>query len=263
VGGDSVNIAVLVKDVPDLVEDLELNDEGTGLAVDRLSFVPSEWDDQALEEALLLKEESGGTVTVVAIDTGDVDGLLYTALAKGADRAVKLVGDLDRTISNRDRARILADYLRAHPYDLVLTGVQAVDDVDGQVAGLVAGELRWPHAAVVRDVHVSGDGAVRFVQEYSGGRMAEFLGRPPLVLGVQAAQKPPRYVTVAKIRQTQKSATVEEVAVDEPTRSSVPIRRLYPPEAKGHAVMWDGDIEQVADGIVGVLREKNLVRGGN
>ena len=68
-----MDIVVLIKFVPDLVEDLEI-DAGTGL-LDRtfLRLMPSELDDHALEEALLLTERHGGAVTVVTLDTGDVD----------------------------------------------------------------------------------------------------------------------------------------------------------------------------------------------
>lgn len=254
-----MNIAVLMKDVPDLVEELEVED-GV-LPLDDMSFVPSEWDEQALEEALLLKEEASARITVVAIDTGDVDNMLFTALAKGADRAVKLVGDFDRKLSNRRRASLFARYCQDEGFDLVMTGVQAIDDLDGQVAGLTGGFMGAPHASVVRDVHVGGN-AVTCVQEYSGGKMAELELPTPAVLGVQAARKPPRYVTIAKVRQTQKTAELEEIETDNGTETTptVTVRRLYKPEATGHAEMWGDDVEDVADKIVKLLEDKKLLR---
>lgn len=254
-----MKIAVLMKDVPDLVEELELTDEGT-LAVEDMSFVPSEWDDQALEEALILKEgDAASSVTVVAIDTGDVDNMLFTALAKGADRAVKLVGDFTRSLSNQARAALLAAYCRTEGFDLMLTGVQAIDDLDGQIAGLVAGQLQAAHASVVRDVAL-GSGQVTCIQEYSGGKMAELALSTPAVLGVQAAQKPPRYVTVSKIRQVQKSANLEEVEEDVVKTPGMVVRRLYPPVASSHAEMWGDDVDDVADRIVSLLEARKLLR---
>lgn len=253
-----MKIVVLMKDVPDLVDELAV-DDGV-LAVDDMSFVPSEWDDQALEEALLIKDEEGAEVVVVAIDTGDVDTMLYTALAKGADQAVKIVGDFSRTLSNRERAFLLAEFLRGAAADVVLTGVQAIDDLDGQVAGLVAGSLGIVHASVVRDVHIA-HGQVQFVQEYSGGRMAEFTAEPPVLLGVQAARKPPRYVTVAKVRQVQKSAELTEVEGSLESVPALTVRRLYQPQAQGHAEMWGDDVDEVAENIVRLLEDKKLLRG--
>lgn len=253
-----MKIAVLMKDVPDLVEELELTDDGV-LPVDEMSFVPSEWDDQALEEALLIKEEQGAEVTVVAIDTGDVDNMLFTALAKGADAAVKLVRDFSRELANRARAAVLADYLKGAGFDLVLTGVQAIDDLDGQIAGLVAGILGVPHASVVRDVRLDG-ASVQCLQEYSGGLMAELKLTLPAVLGIQAARKPPRYVTVAKVRQVQKAAAIQEVEGESPAVPMLTVRRLYKPEASGHAEMWGDDVDEVAEKIVALLQERKLIR---
>lgn len=252
-----MRIAVLMKDVPDLVEDLEVED-GV-LPLDDMSFIPSEWDDQALEEALLIKEEHGAEVIVVAIDTGDVDNMLFTALAKGADAAVKLTGDFSRDLPNRQRADLLARYCRDAGFDLVLTGVQAIDDLDGQIAGLVAGLMHTAHASVVRDVHPVSQG-VACVQEYSGGKMAELEIPTPAVLGIQAARKPPRYVTIAKVRQLQKTASLEDIAVEAGEVPALRVRRIYKPEASGHAAMWGDDPEAVADRIVRLLEEKKLLR---
>lgn len=253
-----MRIAVLMKDVPDLVEELELTGSGS-LAVDELEYVPSEWDDQALEEALLLKEETGAEVTAVAIDTGDVDGMLFAALAKGADHAVKLTGGFGRELSNRARAAVLAGYLRGKGFDLILTGVQAIDDLDGQVAGLVASMLELPHASAVREVAVK-DGRVRFLQEYAGGRLAEMTAAAPVLLGIQAARKPPRYVTVARVRQVTKSQSLEEEEIPLPEVPALEVRRLYRPEAAGHAEMWGDDVETVAERLVALLAEKQLLK---
>ncbi len=87
-----MNTIVLVKLVPDLVEDLEIEPQSRLLERTFLRLVPNELDEHALEEALLLKERHGGSVTVIAPDVGDVDEALYTAIAKGADRAIKVIG---------------------------------------------------------------------------------------------------------------------------------------------------------------------------
>ncbi|PSR27507.1 electron transfer flavoprotein beta subunit [Sulfobacillus thermosulfidooxidans DSM 9293] len=254
-----MKIAVLFKAVPDLVEDIALDEESGEILYDDMSYVPSEWDDQALEEALLIKEESGGEVTAITVDTGDSDNMLYTALAKGADHAVKLVGDFDPSLSNRSRAQILSEYIRQQDFDLVLSGVQAIDDIDGQIPGLVAGILGWPHASVVTEVHVTGN-TVILRQEYAGGVVAEIQTPTPVVMGIQAARKPPRYASIAKVRQVAKSAQIEEVEMAMPTVPQLEIRRFYKPVAAGHAEMIDGDVDEVAARIIEILQERNLVR---
>ena len=85
-----MNIAVVVRQVPDLIEPLEIDSSGAALDLGSASFIVNESDDHALEQAILLKEAGGATVTVVALDFGDVDNTLYTAAAKGADRIIKI-----------------------------------------------------------------------------------------------------------------------------------------------------------------------------
>ena len=87
-----MNIVVPLKLVPDLVEELEINDDGTDIDREFLSFRINEFDDHAIEEALGLVEEHGGNVTVVALERDETDKVLYTALAKGAQKAVKITG---------------------------------------------------------------------------------------------------------------------------------------------------------------------------
>src|SRR3989304_3738231 len=90
--GRMLNILVLVKLVPDTVEELEIAPDGRSLDPASVRLILSERDEHALEQGLLLKERYGGTLTVIALDVPEVDDVLFTALAKGADRAVKITG---------------------------------------------------------------------------------------------------------------------------------------------------------------------------
>jgi len=256
-----MNIIVAVKQVPDLVEELEINVEGTGLDPDVLSFVLNEFDDHALEEALLLKEEAGGTVTVVGVDTtGELDQALYTAIAKGADRAIMVVGDFDEEgLSSHAMARLLADAIRDLDYDLILVGVQAADDLDGQVAPMLAAHLGLPHVGVVTGVQVS-NGTATVHKEYWGGIMAEMEVSLPAVLGIQAARQAPRYAPVSRVRQAMKQATIEEIEADEVPEAPVAlVQRMFTPEATGRAQFIEGDEEEVAERIVEILQERGIV----
>ncbi len=255
-----MRIAVLLKSVPDLIEDIPIDEESGEILYDEMSYIPSEWDDQALEEALLIKEESGAEVTAITVDTGESDTMLFTALAKGADHGVKLVGDFDPSLPNRQRAHIFSQYLGPQSFDLVLSGVQAIDDIDGQIPGLVAGILGWPHASVVTEVRAH-DNRVIFRQEYAGGLVAEIKVSTPAVIGVQAARKPPRYASIAKVRQIAKSSQLEEVEMSIQEVPSLEILRFYKPIASGHAEMIDGDVDEAVDRIIEILQEHNLMRG--
>ena len=142
-----MHILVLLKMVPDVVEDLEIAPDGRALALDYLRMILSESDDHALEQALLLRERHGAKLTVLALDAPEVDDALFTAAAKGADRVVKVVG-MDAGLTTRQAARVLSQVIGDEPgllpVDLILTGVQAIDDLDGLAAPLVADELHAP-----------------------------------------------------------------------------------------------------------------------
>ncbi len=255
-----MNIIVPIKQVPDLVEDLEIDASGKALDRDWLKFKMNEFDEHALEEALLLKEEHGGQVTVLALDTGDVDDSLYTALAKGADRAVKIVGDFEQGVSSRQAANILAQALRGMEYDLVLTGVQAVDDLDGQLGPLLATALGVPSVSVVAGVQVNGRTAT-VKKEFAGGLVAELEVDLPAVLGIQAAKQPPRYAPVSRVRQVMKTASIEEIEAGDPGAAGIEVRRMFKPETGKRAEMIEGSPEEVADRIVAILRDRGLIKG--
>jgi electron transfer flavoprotein beta subunit len=249
-----MKIIVLLKRVPDLVEDLEVDSTGKALDTEVLKFTLNEFDDYALEEALLLKEATGGEVTAVALDGEDVDKMLYTALAKGADRALKITG-AGAPADNRALARIVHPVLAARPHDLLLTGVQAADDRDGQVGPMVAALAGVPCVEVVTKVIPGGPGTVVVHKEYAGGVVAEFEVALPAVLGIQTAGQPPRYAPVSKVRQVQESTTLDTVAAPAGDGGGgISVVVMTPPETGEGAQMLTGVGELVA-----VLESKGVI----
>ena len=255
-----MDIIVCLKQVPDLVEEFELNDDGTGLNRDYLKLVVNEFDDWALEQALLLKEQNGGGVTCFALDAPDVDNALFTCLAKGADKAIKIEGDFAGGATSHQAAKLFADAVKTMPHDLVLTGVQSVEDLDGQNAVLLATYLGIPHVSVVTGVEM--DGKVATVRkEYAGGMLAEFQVDLPAVLGIQAARQAPRYAPISKVRAMMKEKKIDSVALsDGAVDAGVRIRRLFKPESGRHAEMLDGDANAVAERVVSILKERALLK---
>ena len=200
-----MNIIVPIKQVPDLVEELEIASSGKALDTEWLKYKVNEFDDHALEEALLQKEDHDGTVIAIALDGEDIDKALYAAAAKGADRVIKVTGVGDNP-SSHEAARAMANVIKGMDYDVIFTGVQAVDDRDGQMAVLLAHYLGLPHVSVVTGVEVSGNAATVH-KEYSGGVIAEFEVQFPAVLGIQTARETPRYVPVARVRRAMRSTS--------------------------------------------------------
>lgn len=257
-----MRIVVPIKAVPDLAEEIELTPDETGIDREFLTFAVSEWDAQALEEALLAKDASGAEVIAAGL-AGDpeIDQALYVALAKGADSAVKIAGTGADSVITGDRAALLAGYLAAEPADLVITGVQAVDDLDGQLPPMLAAHLGWPHVSVVVGLEAA-DGAVTVKQEFAGGLVHELKVALPAVIGVQAARQAPRYAPITRIRQAMQAGGLREVTVSPAPASPAPkVRRMCRPEQTSHAQMLTGSADDVAGAIADLLRGRGLVKG--
>jgi len=98
------------------------------------------------------------------------------------------------------------------------------------------------------------------LKEFAGGLRAEFDVTLPAVLGIQSAEKPPRYVPVAKVRAVMKSAKIEDADLTAPDRPiQLEIERMYKPEAAGRAQMLEGAPEEVADKLVEVLAKAGVI----
>jgi electron transfer flavoprotein beta subunit len=258
-----MDIIVAMKQVPDVSAGIAINDQGTDLARDQLGFVANPFDEWALEEALLLKEVTDGWVTVVALDDPGIDPALYRALALGADHAVKLVGTGAAWIDSHRRAGIMASWIREQLYDLILSGVQAPDDLDGQLPALLAAGLGHPFASVVVGVEATETGVIA-TQEFGGGRIGQLELALPAVLGIQVSLRDPRYVSDMRIRLASMGGGIEEVALDvetdvPTTGSGLIVRRVFRPEASRRAEMLPASPDEAADAILGLLRERGLI----
>lgn len=250
-----MNIIVPIKQVPDLVEELEIDDSGKNLDTEWLKFKVNEFDDHAMEEALLLKDEVGGTVTAIAIDGDNVDKALYAASAKGADKLIKITG-LDDGYSNRQAARALANVISGMDYDLILTGVHSVEDRDGQIGNILARFIGIPNISVVTSVTDNGS-SLMVQKEYGAGVVAEFEAQKPVLLGIQAARETPRYVPVAKVRRAMKSAELEEVSAgDVDSSASSSVSRMFKPEGGGNAEMINGSADDIAAKLADIINSK-------
>lgn len=258
-----MNILVLLKMVPDVVEELEVAADGKSLNLEFLRLNLNERDNHALEQALLLKDRYGGKVTALALDAPEIDDVLFTALAKGADRAVKATGAEPVLGTEAIAGRLAPALAGLLPVDLIVTGCQAIDDLDGMISPLVAHHLKLPYLGLVTRVEVDTAANQAVVtKEFSGGVRAEFEVGLPAVLGVQAAEKPPRYVPVAKVRAAMKSQKIDTLELPVAAEGGVPpveVLAMAKPEAAGHAEMLEGSPEEIAGKVCEILAGRGLM----
>src|SRR5690606_7692667 len=84
-----IRILVTVKHVAKIGDEVRFTPDGRDVASDYVQHELNEWDDAALERALVLKEtHAGGEVIAVCVGPEDAEQSLRKVLAKGADRAV-------------------------------------------------------------------------------------------------------------------------------------------------------------------------------
>jgi electron transfer flavoprotein beta subunit len=253
---------VVLRQVPDLVEPLEIAASGTALDLDEARFIVNETDDHALEQALILKESTGGSVTVVALDFGAVDGTLYAAVAKGADQVIKIAVEDAAPPAAAAAAAMLAEVIGALAPELVLIGCQTHDELEGPLGPRLAHALGLPWVGVLRGVEsLDGTATVRTYKEFPGAARAAMRVELPAALGILAADQPPRYVPVSRIRAVTKSTQFdlrETAATAAPPQ--VTVTRLRAPEAPQRAEILQGSDEEIAAQIAAILREKGLVK---
>lgn len=191
-----MKIVVCCKAVPGVVTEVKAEPGGKALQYQGQFLAMNECDENALEEAIILKRAHGGEVTVLTMGPITALDSLYLSLAKGADRAVRI----DAQIQDPQAASVvLAASLRKLEYDLVLTGTQSRDTLAGQVGISVAERLGLPFVYAVVQAEVTGDKTVRVRKELGGGRYAHVELPLPALLCVQTGIQPLTYVPPARM----------------------------------------------------------------
>ena len=244
--------------IPDLVEELTIDESGVALDLTWARLIINEFDDHAIEQAILLKERHEAEVIVFALDVEGVEDVLFTAAAKGADQLIKLTGDFNEEINSHALARLFAASIKEMQPDLILTGVQAHNDLDGQTGPLLAECLGYPYVGYIAGVE-SEEGKAVVRKEYPGGLIGEMEVTLPAVLGIQASEEPPRYIAFSKVRQAMKTASIQEREISELDYSGGPIiTRMFKPEVGERATMIEGSIDEITSRLLEVFTERGI-----
>ncbi|NGZ07756.1 MAG: electron transfer flavoprotein subunit beta/FixA family protein [Magnetococcales bacterium] len=215
-----------IKQVPDPAMPVRARADGLGVEIDDVRWLANPMDDNALEAALELREAGVvQVVSVVAVGPAAWEGSLRTALAMGADRAIRI--DAPDPVDPLPTARALAAWLAREDVALVLTGRQAVDQDQGQVGILLAGLLGWGQIAFATALAYDyGSGQMGVTREVEGGQEQWWLPLPG-VITVDPRINTPRYATLPAIMRT-RSKPVEVVSAHE------------------LGVEWSSDLERLA-----------------
>ncbi len=259
-----MNIVVCVKQVPDTTSKIRI---GNGeIDKEDLEYVINPYDEYAIEEALLIKEQLGeGKVTLITMGPERAKDALKSGLALGADEAIHLIDDAFEGSDPYATALLLAKALEKIDYDIIFCGKQGVDEDHAQVGIALAELLDLPHVSVIVKLDVSEDRKRAIAhREVEGGKEAVETSLPALFTA-QKGLNEPRYPSLKGIMAVKKKTIVEwdaqELGVSprEVGREAAKIRMveaMTPPGREAGQLFQGKEPGEMARKVAHLLREE-------
>jgi electron transfer flavoprotein beta subunit len=255
-----MKILVCIKQVPDSETAFRVDkDTGWVRPKGQTKYWMNHADEFAVEEAVLIKETRPDTV-VDALTVGPerATQVLERAMGMGADGAVHLLVPEEGYLSPLSIASLIAAYASDKGYGLILAGVMAEDDMQGQVGPLLAELLSLPCATSVIFEELSPDGGMVYVErEIEGGQRDILELDLPAVLTVQTGINKPRYSSLSNLLRAKKQ---KAVVINRDTLPSVEdrekiLRADYPRKSRTGVVLEGGQGEKAVQ-LLQILKEK-------
>jgi len=257
-----LNIIVCLKRVPQTAEaEVRVDSSGKDIVKERLTFDLNESDNYALEEAIQLKEKSGGTVTAVTMGQPDSEDTLRIALAKGADRAIRIKAEDFGEVDGFMTAQLLHAVIKGLQYDVVLTGCVATDDAYYQIGPVLAELLGIPHATLVTKLEFA-DNKANIYRELEGGLLEHLEANKPVLATIQTGINEPRYASLIAIRRAA-SKEIKVIGKAELTgadfASKSALEELFVPTVDKRAEILTGSVDEVTAKIAVIVKDKGLL----
>jgi electron transfer flavoprotein beta subunit len=257
-----MNIVVLLKRTFDTEERITIS--GGKINEDGAEFIINPYDEYAIEEAIQVRDQHGGEVTVVTVGTDESEKELRTALAMGADKAVLI--NIEDEVENGDQyttTQIIAGYLQDKDVDLILAGNVAIDGGSGQVGPRVAESLDIPYVTTITKLEIEGQ-TVTVVRDVEGDSETIETSLPLLVTCQQGLNEP-RYPSLPGIMKAKKKPLdefeLEDLDLEEDeVKAKTKTIELYLPPKKEVGKVLAGDISDQVVELVSLLhREAKVV----
>ncbi len=255
-----MKILVCIKQVPDMESKFKIDAAGTWYDNADLAWRMNEYDEYAVEQAVQLKEQLGDAdITVLSIGPDKVKEAMKKALAMGCDRGVHVSDEAVATKEPLQIAAVAAKFAEDKGFDIILTGMQSQDRGSGQVGVLIAEMLGMPSVTTIVDFDYQ-DGGVTVKRELEGGIKAVVKVATPALFTCQLGLNTPRYPTLPNIMKAKKkellSIPIADLLEAEPRQQTASI---YFPEKKGGGLVLEGDVADLAEQVVRILKEKTAV----
>lgn len=255
-----MNIFVIMKRTFDTEEKVTINDGK--INEDGATFIINPYDEYAVEEALKLKEEHGGEVTLVTFGEEEAEKELRTGLAMGADKAVLINSeDLEET-DQFSTSAILAAYLKDQEIDMILAGNVTVDGGTGQVGPRLAEALGIPAVTMITKLTVDGEKAL--IERDVEGDLEIVEASLPLLVTCQQGLNEPRYPSLPGIMKAKKKPLekleIDDLDIDEDdVAAKIKSVDISLPPAKAAGKVLQGDPKQQVSELLTLLRTEAKV----
>ncbi len=259
-----MEILVCVKRVPDNEEnEIELNGEGNDIERDDLVYSVNEWDNYAVEEAIQMVDEHGGSVTVVTVGDEESEEVLRREMAMGAEKGILVSDDALENSDGKGIAAVLKAVVEKGNYDLIMTGAQA-DAGAAEVGGFLAAMLDLPYASLVNEINVVDDKTLKVGREVEGGDQEMNEISLPCVVSIQTGINEPRYVGIRGIRKVASveiptfSASDLGIGSDAAGEAAAKVKKIdyFLPDMGDGAEMLEGSIDEIAEKLIEMLKAK-------
>ena len=227
-----MKILVAVKRVIDYNVQIRVKEDGTGIVTDNVKMSTNPPDDNAIEEAVKIKE-AGKATEVVAISVGEekAQETVRKALAVGADKGILV--KTEGTVEPLAVSKILQKIVEKEKPDLVFMGKQAIDDDCNQTGQMLAALLNWPQATFASKIEVK-EKSLEVTREIDEGLETIQVNMPAIVT-CDLRLNEPRYASLPNIMKAKKKPleilTAEELGIDTKPRVQQ-IKVEEPPKRK-------------------------------
>ncbi|MTH52916.1 electron transfer flavoprotein subunit beta [Bacillus mangrovi] len=256
-----MNIFVIMKRTFDTEEKISISNGS--IQEDGAEFIINPYDEYAIEEAIRLRDDQGGEVTVVTIGSEEAEKELRTALAMGCDKAVLINTEDDLEDGDQfTSAKILAEFLKDKEADLILGGNVAIDGGSGQVGPRLAELLDIPYVTTITKLEIEGTKAT--VTRDVEGDSEVIETSLPLLATAQQGLNEPRYPSLPGIMKAKKKP-LDELELDdldleeddvEPKTKTI---EIFMPAKKEAGKVLQGELNDQVKELVGLLRNEAKV----
>ena len=206
-----MKILVAVKRVIDYNVQIRVKEDGTGIVTDNVKMSTNPPDDNAIEEAVKIKE-AGKATEIVAVTIGEekAQETVRKALAVGADRGIHV--KVEGVVEPLAVAKILQKIVDKEKPDLVFMGKQAIDDDCNQTGQMLSALLNWPQATFASKIDIK-ENKLEIIREIDEG-LETIEVNVPAVVTCDLRLNEPRYASLPNIMKAKKKPIDQMTATD-------------------------------------------------